>query len=175
GVWRGGQPTTEGWRHLKSLGVKWDVKLNPERQSSDAEAEAHGIQIIYLPISWVHEILAKPARMTLAAAVSALTRTNTFVHCEHGEDRTGLVVGAYRVMIEHWTKHAAYQEMKAHGFHPLLLGLYRSWQQDVEEPGPPAKASSQGPAPIEESSARGRSSFFWPWGRDDLVALARPQ
>ncbi|MEO6244868.1 MAG: hypothetical protein ABIQ12_05490, partial [Opitutaceae bacterium] len=123
GVWRGGQPTAEGWRYLKSLGVKWDVKLNPERQSSDAEAEAHGIEIIYLPISWVHQILAKPARTTLAAAVSALTRTNTFVHCEHGEDRTGLVVGAYRVMIEHWTKHAAYQEMKAHGFHPLLLGL----------------------------------------------------
>ena len=43
------------------------------------------------------------------------------------------VVGAYRVKVEHWTKSAAYQEMKAHGFHPMLRGLYWSWQEDVDE------------------------------------------
>lgn len=148
GVWRGGQPTAAGWKYLQSLGVKWDVKLNPEDESSDAEAEANGIQIIYLPITRVHQTIAKPAKATLDAAVSALTRNGTFVHCEHGEDRTGLVVGAYRVRVEHWTKRAAYAEMKAHGFHPLLLGLYASWQQDVmEAPNATESAGSAG-APL---------------------------
>ncbi len=142
GVWRGGQPTAAGWRYLQSLGVKWDVKLNSERESSDVEAEANGIQIVHLPISLVQQTVGTLPKELLDAAVSALARAGTFVHCEHGEDRTGLVVGAYRVRVEHWTKHAAYEEMKAHGFHPLLRGLYRSWQRDVADPAPLAKPAA---------------------------------
>ena len=131
GLWRGGQPTADGWKHLQSLGVKRAVKLNTEEESSDAAAMAPGIEIIPLPITRAEQTIGKPDRATLAAAIAAMERPGTFVHCEHGEDRTGLVVGAYRVKIQYWTKHAAYQEMKAQGFHPLLLGLYRSWQHDV--------------------------------------------
>ena len=131
GVWRGGQPTAAGWKHLRTLGVKWAVKLNTEHEASDDEAKASGIEVIYLPITLAQQTIGKPRSNTLAAAVSALQRDGTFVHCQHGQDRTGLVVGAYRVRAEHWTKQAAYQEMKAHGYHPLLRGLYWSWQEDV--------------------------------------------
>ena len=145
GVWRGGQPTAAGWKYLQSLGVKWDVKLNSEREASDVEAEANGIQIVYLPISLAQQTVSTLPKELLDAAVSVLARTGTFVHCEHGKDRTGLVVGAYRVRVEHWTKHAAYQEMKNHGFNPLLLSLYRSWQRDVAEPVPmPEPVASSG-------------------------------
>ena len=133
GVWRGGQPTGSGWEYLKSLGVKWDVKLNTENEASDDGAKAHGIQVIYLPITLMQQTVGKPDATTLNVAVSAIERDGTFVHCQHGQDRTGLLVGAYRVKVEHWTKSAAYQEMKAHGFHPMLRGLYRSWQEDVDE------------------------------------------
>ena len=51
----------------------------------------------------------------------------------HWRLATGLVVGAYRVRVEHWTKRAAYQEMKAHGFHSMLRGLYSSWQGELNE------------------------------------------
>lgn len=54
----------------------------------------------------------------------------TYVHCERGQDRTGLIVGVYRVKVEHWTKADAYQEMLKHGFHPILRGLCWSWQED---------------------------------------------
>jgi len=134
GVWRGGQPTAAGWEYLKSLGVKWDVKLNSEHEASDDGAKANGIEVIYLPITLVQQTIGKPKATTLNAAVSALERTGTFVHCQHGQDRVGLVVGAYRVKVEHWTKIAAYQEMQAHGFHPMLRGLYWSWQEDVHDP-----------------------------------------
>lgn len=131
GVWRGGQPTAEGWKQLKSLGVKWVVKHNTERESSDNLAKSNGMQVIHLPITLKQQTIGKPKSKTLNAAVSALGREGTFVHCLHGEDRTGLVVGAYRVKVEQWTKIDAYEEMKLHGFHPMLRGLYWSWQEDV--------------------------------------------
>jgi len=45
------------------------------------------------------------------------------IHCQHGEDRTGLAVGLYRVLVQNVAPKDAYQEMLDHGFHPLLLGL----------------------------------------------------
>lgn len=131
GVWRGGQPTADGWIFLKSLGVKWVVKLNTEHEASDALAKSNGMQVIYLPITLKQQTIGKPNSKTLHAAVSAIEREGTFVHCQHGQDRTGLVVGAYRVKVDRWTKPAAYNEMKLHGFHPMLRGLYWSWQEDV--------------------------------------------
>jgi len=133
GVWRGGQPTAEGWEYLKSLGVIRIVKLNTEQEASDAWATTNGIDVIYLPITMVQQTIGKPTSNVLGVAVSALEREGTFVHCQHGQDRTGLVVGAYRVKVERWSKIAAFQEMKNHGFHPLLRGLYWSWQEDVGE------------------------------------------
>ena len=131
GVWRGGQPNSEGWQYLKSLGIKKDLKLNPSHEASDELAVSNGIQIIYLPISLEQMTIGKPNPSKLNAAVAAITPDGVFVHCEHGQDRTGLIVGAYRVKVEHWTKENAYQEMLKHGFHPILRGLYWSWQEDV--------------------------------------------
>ena len=133
GVWRGGQPTVEGWEHLKSLGVKRIVKLNTEHEASDEWATTNGIEVIYLPITLLQQTVGKPGSNGLMMAVSALGREGTFVHCQHGQDRVGLVIGAYRVKVGHWTKIAAYREMEANGFHPLLRGLYWSWQEDVVE------------------------------------------
>jgi protein tyrosine/serine phosphatase len=38
-----------------------------------------------------------------------------FVHCEHGVDRTGLVVALYRVKYQNWDIEAAHREMVAMG------------------------------------------------------------
>ncbi len=133
GVWRGGQPTVEGWEYLKSLGVQRVVKLNTEHEASDEWATTNGIEVIHLPITLAQQTIGKPGCNELNLAVSALEREGTFVHCQHGQDRTGLVIGAYRVKVGHWMKIAAYREMKANGFHPLLRGLCWSWQEDVVE------------------------------------------
>ena len=131
GVWRGGQPNAEGWEYLKSLGVRRDVKLNTGGADADALASSNGMQVVYLPITFAQQTVGKPPPGQLAAAVAAIEPDGTFVHCERGQDRTGLVIGAYRVQTEHWTKAAAYQEMAAFGFHPLLRGLYWAWEEDV--------------------------------------------
>jgi tyrosine-protein phosphatase SIW14 len=34
----------------------------------------------------------------------------TLVHCEHGRSRTGMMVAAYRVLVDHWTPERALGE-----------------------------------------------------------------
>ena len=61
-----------------------------------------------------------------AEAVSIAT-PGTFVHCSHGQDRTGLLVGLYRLK-QGWAKTNAYTEMLTNGFHPALHGLHEFWE-----------------------------------------------
>lgn len=131
---RGGQPTSEGWAYLKSIGVRWAVKLNTECEASDSAAETNGIHVIRLPITLSSQTIGKPSRITLIHAMNAITNHsgNIFIHCSHGQDRTGLIVGCYRVSVQCWSKAKAYAEMKTNGFHPLLRGLYWSWEEDVK-------------------------------------------
>lgn len=46
-----------------------------------------------------------------------------FIHCKHGQDRTGLIIGLYRVEVQGWSPARAYREMLTNGFHPELTGL----------------------------------------------------
>ena len=50
-----------------------------------------------------------------------------FVHCKHGADRTGLVVAAYRIVVQGWPKQDAIAEMTDGGF-----GHHSLWHNLVE-------------------------------------------
>jgi protein tyrosine/serine phosphatase len=55
---------------------------------------------------------------------------NVLVHCERGQDRTGLVIAAYRVRKCGWTKEAAMAEALALGYHHWInSGLNRTWEK----------------------------------------------
>ena len=137
GVWRGGQPNAEGWAWLKSQGVLYDVKLNTWDEASDMQAITNGIFVQDDGIiNFEQQTIGKPDSYALESAVQSIINhagtIGVYVHCEHGQDRTGLVIGAYRVQAEKWSKSDAYKEMAAHGFHPILRGLVRSWDEDVQ-------------------------------------------
>ncbi|HUL32181.1 MAG TPA: tyrosine-protein phosphatase, partial [Thermodesulfobacteriota bacterium] len=53
------------------------------------------------------------------------SRLPILVHCEHGSDRTGLVVAIYRVTATGWTKEQAIREMVegGYGFHSIWENL----------------------------------------------------
>jgi tyrosine-protein phosphatase SIW14 len=129
-IWRGGQPDDEGWNLLKSMGITHVIKLNEESEGTDIAAQALGMAVLSFPINLLEQVLTEPTKRTIFDAVNQITE-NTFVHCEHGEDRTGLVVAAWRVMFRHWAKEDAEDEMLEHGFHKLLLGLWEYWQHEV--------------------------------------------
>lgn len=132
GVYRGGQPTSPaGWAYLRSLGLTNDVKLNLEKEGSDAGAKAVGMTVYYFPIDTWHQTFAKPSPVLMSNIVAHIT-PGTYFHCLHGEDRTGLAAGCERVWVEGWPKWVAYEEMTTNGFHKSLHGLYDFWEDDVQ-------------------------------------------
>lgn len=146
-VWRGGQPTAQGWTNLYQLGVHWVIKLNTDAEGSDELAAQLGMTVYKFPISVGEQLEGGPQLSTVSKAVAMLQRGNAYVHCgsdartrskldvflktQGGQDRTGLVVGVYRVWVDGWPKAKAYAEMKSFGFHPLLKGLYDFWEEKV--------------------------------------------
>jgi tyrosine-protein phosphatase SIW14 len=127
GVWRGGEPTAAGWSYLKSIGITDDLKLNECSEDEDLGATKNGIWLHYEPISLWDQTFGAPIKSRVDRAVGDI-HPGTYIHCEHGQDRTGLIVGLYRVRVEGWSKKTAYKEMLAHGFHPALLGLSNAWK-----------------------------------------------
>ena len=144
-VWRSGQITTpEGWAYLKQLAAGRRVhvlKLNFDHEGSDALALASGIDVHVLAIQpkgdqdmWddIHAAFTQPdpnvVREAEALLASATRNDVWLVHCTHGQDRTGYVIGQHRVLHDGWTKAAAYKEMLAHHFHPELHGVHEAWE-----------------------------------------------
>lgn len=134
GVYRGGHPTAEGWAYLKAKGVRTVVRLHLPSEGSDDEAEALGMTLIDAsgPPATVKDVFGAPTPERLKLAVDSLRDESlrpVYVHCLHGQDRTGLIVGLYRVLHDGRTKDAAYEEMRRHGFHRSLRGLRTVWKR----------------------------------------------
>lgn len=138
GIWRGGQPQSEDWSHIKQLGITFVLKLDTDVEGSDEAASGVGLQVIKMPIDWMEQILGEPPHDFLSKTTAIIQTCalplpdgGIYVHCKHGQDRTGLIIGAYRVACG-WTKQRAYEEMITLGFHPLLRGLCWAWDAVLE-------------------------------------------
>ena len=131
GIYRGARPDAEGMKALAQLGVKTDLDLENDLsavQQETQDAGKLGMNLISKPMSgfWspddreVNEILA---------IVGDKGNYPIFIHCQHGQDRTGLIVGLYRVLQQGWTSSAAYGEMITIGFHPQLFLLNHYFEE----------------------------------------------
>jgi len=128
---RGGQPTPPGFAFLKSNGFDRVLKLSEMSEGSDAEGKKLGMLTLYFPMSWFRQVMAEPEDEWMHMVVGQI-RAGTFVHCLHGEDRTGVVMACYRLSIG-WTKEAAEEEMFANGFHKIEDALWRFWLRQRAE------------------------------------------
>lgn len=52
-----------------------------------------------------------------------------FVHCRHGQDRTGIVVAAYRMKVDKWSLPDAETEMQAFGFNDIWVNFKKFIRQ----------------------------------------------
>jgi len=132
GLWRSGQPQTEAdIVTIEASGIRVIVKLNEERLDWESDmCRKHGMALVYLPITLQEQLFGVPG-WKLAAIKDAVRADGCLVHCEHGQDRTGLAVGMFRLGQGAPAK-AAYQEMLANGFHPALKGLQDAWEGQVK-------------------------------------------
>lgn len=121
GVWRGGQPTVQGWLYLKGIGVSNVVKLNTKFESSDYT----DMRVVYIPINTFHQIFG-PVSNSVMRAASEIT-PGTFIHCKHGVNRTGTVIMVYRVKHDGWSKDRAEKEGLDYGWGDSLPALKHFW------------------------------------------------
>src|SRR2546430_2746714 len=88
-------------------------------------------EVSFLPIDFKQQLSGAQLAVKVKNAIRQmryLKNGKIFVHCEHGQDRTGLVVACYRVQAEGWSKAKAEKEMFDHGFHKILHGLWEYWE-----------------------------------------------
>ena len=115
-VYRGGQPTDEGFQYLAKLGVKTIIDLRETDDRSRAEERAvtgAGMQYVNVPMTG----LTPPTEAEITKILALLENGATgpvFVHCMRGADRTGAVIAAYHIDHDKWDNARALRDAKEH-------------------------------------------------------------
>jgi protein tyrosine/serine phosphatase len=129
-LYRGAQPTEEGFENLKKLGIKTIVNLRDLHSDKNKITDSNlGYeQIDMLPWHPKDEDVIR-----FLQTVSDKSKQPVFVHCRYGSDRTGVMCAVYRIVIEGWSKQQAIDEMTngGFGFHPAWQNLI-SYIQNVD-------------------------------------------
>ena len=125
-IYRGGQPTTNGFIYLKSIGITNIVKLNTASEGSDEYVKNLGIRLVYVPLDKYNQLIYTPMWKVTMAVTNIIPRT--YVHCQHGQDRTGLIIADYEITIKGKSKIDAEKEMLDYGFHKSLCGLWERFE-----------------------------------------------
>jgi protein tyrosine/serine phosphatase len=124
-VYRGAQPTPEGFRTLRELGVKTVVGFR-SHTSTRPEVEAAGLVSVELPIQAELTGSEPPTdeqvRLFFETVLDPAKRP-VFFHCKHGKDRTGTMAALYRIEIDGWTPAEAIEEMQQFGYHDYFKDL----------------------------------------------------
>jgi tyrosine-protein phosphatase SIW14 len=134
GIYRSGRPTKVGIAKLRQE-MKIQTIINLEDTSYAVEnertwANSLGIKFLSFPMN----SMTKPNDEDVKAILAAINDPDlqpVLVHCHHGEDRTGLIIGLHRVFTNGWASEAAYQEMMDLGFHPILWQLNRYFKDQT--------------------------------------------
>jgi tyrosine-protein phosphatase SIW14 len=133
-LYRGGQPTERGFETLAKMGVQIVVDLRGIREKERKELARLDVQ--YVPMPWQCSF---PEDRVFADFIS-LVRKNPgkkiFVHCRVGDDRTGMMIAAYRMVEEGWSAQKAKDEMVQYGFSFIHRHLICLRLADYEEEFP---------------------------------------
>ena len=119
-LYRGAQPTAEGMKELKKLGIKTVVNL---RYLHSDRNEMKDVNLAY---EHIRMTTLDPDMDDIIRFLNIVTDSNStpiFVHCKYGADRTGTVCAIYRVIIQGWSREEAVEEMTKGGF-----GFHNIWE-----------------------------------------------
>src|SRR5258708_4225141 len=113
-LYRGGQPTKDGFQSLARMGIGIVVDVRGSRKHERHLVTAAGMR--YVPMPWHCQF---PKDKVFARFLLLLRRNpekKVFLHCRLGDDRAGMMVAAYRMVEQGWSAQQAWQEMKTSGF-----------------------------------------------------------
>ncbi len=133
-LYRSGQPTEQGWNDLRKwYGIKTVVDLRqdlPNEPWSILERDfsrRHGIKLVKIKI---YPGPIEPEKLKqFIDIVSEPQNHPVLIHCEHGSSRTGIMVAAYRVMINGWSYERALKE--SHKYKKPMNAPYATYLQEL--------------------------------------------
>jgi protein tyrosine/serine phosphatase len=127
-LYRSGQPSEAGFRRLvRQYHIRTVINL---RRTGNDEPIAIGLPL-HLQRFSIDAGLVEQERGNVVAALRAMRagmrEGPTLVHCQHGSDRTGLIIALYRILYENKSKPEAVREMrqKALGFNAVWQNIPR--------------------------------------------------
>ena len=131
-LYRGAQPKRVGFERLAKMGIDIVVDLRlTGKQDEGREVRKLGMKFVSIP--W-HCYLPKDK---VFARFLTLLQENPgkriFVHCRYGDDRTGMMIAAYRMAFEGWTAKDARKEMEQFGFHRLICPSLGPYEKNFPE------------------------------------------
>lgn len=137
-LYRGPRP--ESMDELVKLGVKTIVNLEEgwfeffHGKTDQEKRQASNAQIIFWhePISDFFAPKSTYLRAIDLYILASQQHGPVYIHCLHGQDRTGLVCAHYRVKVQGWDIEKAIQEMYDMGFHKFPY-LYLGWVNRLRE------------------------------------------
>ena len=134
-LFRGGQPTSDGYRELKQMGVEFVVSFRHEKGENSLErraVEALGMRFVSLPWhAWDTPADDEVGRFFVLLAANP--QSKIFVHCQQGRDRTGVMVALYRVAVDHWCPESAVAEMKAYHYHHFFFPQLETYVENFPQ------------------------------------------
>jgi tyrosine-protein phosphatase SIW14 len=133
-LYRGGLLNTTGLKSLAKMGISVVVDTHAHDESEEKEAKKLGMEYVAIPwhCPWPHdEVFAKFLKL-----VHENKEKKLFVHCRLGDDRTGMMVAAYRMAEEGWSADEAMNEMRTFGFtraHHFICPGLASYEKSFPE------------------------------------------
>jgi tyrosine-protein phosphatase SIW14 len=117
-LYRGGQPTANGFNTLAALGVKTVIDLREPGEHSERQeqalVEAKGMRYVSVPLKG----MSAPPGPEVAQVLAVLNDPSAgpvFIHCRRGADRTGTIIACYRISHDHWNNRDALTEARSLG------------------------------------------------------------
>jgi uncharacterized protein (TIGR01244 family) len=117
-VYRGAQPTEDGFAQLAHLGIKTVIDLREigEHSQADEQKVVTGLGMRYVSIPMKGMSAPKDDQVTaILGLLSDTTSGPVFIHCKRGADRTGTMIALYRIVQDGWDNQKALSEAKSYG------------------------------------------------------------
>ncbi len=127
GVFRGAQPGKDGYATLKAMGIKTVIDMRTT-ESEKIQVEAAGMRAIAVPIEMTCNGLKEKVDRVVALMADPANQP-VYIHCRHGQDRTGITVAAYRMKQQGWLLADAEAEMQAFGFNDMWVNFKKFIRQ----------------------------------------------
>jgi len=121
GVYRGAEPGKDGYATLKALGIRTVIDMRTS-ESEKQQVEAAGMKAVAIPIEMSRNGLQEKVDRVVALMADPANQP-VYVHCRHGQDRTGIVIAAYRMKHQGWSLADAEAEMQAFGFNDVWVNF----------------------------------------------------